>query len=116
MSYNVVFCQSPISSVDREAWKQMDSLIEQQGDVPAIFYELISKLTEKYPCICDLSDDEVDDGVWSDGPLRNNAGHKAIVLGMMYSSVDEVLPFLIQTANALHLVALDPGSESIHRP
>lgn len=64
----------------------------------------------------DLSDDEVDAGVWSDGPLRNNAGHKVTILGMMNSHVDEALPFLIKTSNDLGLVLLDPGTEIIHRP
>ena len=74
------------------------------------------RLIARYPCICTLPDDEVDDGVWSDGPLWNNFGHRAAVLGMSFSRVETVLPFLVETANALGLVVFDWGGPSIYRP
>jgi hypothetical protein len=116
MSYNVAICIEPISSSDKEAWQQLDALIDAEGETPAVFKKLHDRLTAKYPCICTLSDDEVDDGVWSDGPLWNNFGHRAAVLGMIYPRVEEVLPFLVETANALGLVVFDWGGPSIYRP
>src|SRR6478672_9789771 len=100
MSYNVVVCRSPVPEDNAEVWQQMDDLIQQEGPVPPVFETFIDRLTARYPCMCDLPDDEVDDGVWSDGPLRDNAGHRVTVLGIS-NRLDEVLPFVIATANDL---------------
>lgn len=116
MSYNVAVCLQPIPTDDREAWEELDNLIGAKGQPPEVFRELHSRLTDKYPCICTLSDDEVDDGVWSDGPLWNNFGHRAAVLGMSYLRVEEVLPFLVKTSNDLGLVVFDWGGPTIFRP
>jgi hypothetical protein len=116
MSYNVAICPQPIPSSDAQAWQELDDLIKAQGQPPAVFRELYERLTAKYPCICTLGDDEVDDGIWSDGPLWNNFGHRAAVLGMVYSRLEEALPFLVKTANDLGLVVFDWGGPSIFRP
>jgi hypothetical protein len=116
VSYNVAITLPTIPAVDKAAWAEVDSMIDEDGPVAPIFTELLSRLTERYPCICDLPDDEVDDGVWSDGPLRNNLGHRATVLGMVYSRVDEVLPFLIEQSNSLGLIVFDWATETIYRP
>jgi hypothetical protein len=116
MSYNVAICTPPVLADDAAAWKALDDLIDAQGVVPPVFKALHDQLTSKYPCICDLPDDKVDDGVWSDGPLWNNFGHRVAMLGMVYSRVEEVLPFLVQTANALGLTVFDWGGPTIHRP
>ncbi|HTQ61429.1 MAG TPA: hypothetical protein VMI32_14475 [Candidatus Solibacter sp.] len=112
----MAICTEPIPSSDKEAWQQLDALVDLEGETPAVFQELHNRLTAKYPCICSLSDDEVDDGVWSDGPLWNNFGHRAAVLGMVYSRFEEVLPFLVETANELGLVVFDWVGPSIYRP
>jgi hypothetical protein len=65
--------------------------------------------------MCSVPDDEVDDTVWSDGPLINNFGHRAAVLGMSYSRVEEVLPFLVESANALGLSVFDWATKTVHR-
>jgi hypothetical protein len=116
MSYNVAICTPPIPADDVSAWNALDSLIEAQGATPEVFKELHDRLTAKYPCICALSDDQVDEGVWSDGPLWNNFGHRAAVLGMIYPRVEEVLPFLVRIANALGLAVFDWGGPTIYRP
>ncbi len=84
--------------------------------MPAEFRELHGRLTARYPCICNLPDDEIDNGAWSDGPLINNFGHRAAVLGIAYPSVAEVLPFLVETANALRMVVFDWATNTIYRP
>jgi len=116
MSYNVAITLRDIPAIDAAAWTELDTAIDAQGPVPHIFEQLLARLTNRYPCICDLPDEQVDDGVWSDGPLRNNFGHRASVLGIVYSRVDEVLPFLIAQANVLGLVVFDWATETIHRP
>jgi len=80
------------------------------------FIDLIKKLTEKYCCICDLPNEKVDDGVWSDGPLVSNAGNKITTLGVVLSQVDNVIPFIIETSNNLGFVVFDGQTGSIFRP
>jgi hypothetical protein len=41
--------------------------------------------------------------------LWNDFGYRVAVLGMIYSRVEEVLPFLIKSANDLGLVVFDWG-------
>jgi hypothetical protein len=116
MSYNVAITLPELPAADAAAWAEVDAAIDAEGPVPPVFAEFLARLTNRYPCICDLPDEQVDDGVWSDGPLRNNLGHRASVLGMVYSRVDEVLPFLIDQANALGLLVFDWATGTIHRP
>jgi len=101
---------------DDAAWEAVDRLIDTKGAVPQVFRELHDKLTMRYPCICTLPDDKVDEGVWSDGPLWNNFGHRVAVLGISYSRVEVVLPFVVQTANSLGLTVFDWGGPIIYRP
>jgi hypothetical protein len=85
--------------------------------VPPVFRTLHDRLTARYRCICSLPDESVDDeGVWSDGPLWNDFGHRAAVLGMVFSRVEEVLPFVADTANELGLTVFDWAGPSIYRP
>jgi hypothetical protein len=97
MSYNIAICIPPVPTDDDEAWKAVDGLIEAKGPAPSLFKLLHDQLTSKYPCICKLPDNRVDeDGVWSDGPLWNDFGHRAAVLGIIYSRVEEVLSLRYQ--------------------
>ena len=118
MSYNFAILAHPIPDSDQEAWELMDELTERDVDEALpIFHKLVDKLTERHPCICDLSDDEVNElGVWSDGPLRNNIFQESPVLGLASHRAGEILPFVIETANALGLALLDFQTETIHRP
>ena len=92
MSYNVAIVIPPVPSDDGQAWAALDGLIEQPGPRPAVFQELHDRLTARYPCMCAVPEDQIDDTVWSDGPLINNFLHRAAVLGISYSRVEEVLP------------------------
>ena len=115
MSYNVAIVIPPLPASDAKAWAVVNDLIEQEGPRPKVFQKLHDQLTARYPCMCSVPDDEIDDTVWSDGPLINNFGYRSAVLGMAYSRIDEVLPFLIVTANALGLVVFDWATETIYR-
>ena len=117
MSYNVAICTPPLPADDAAAWNQIDELINSEGSPPHIFRELHDALTFRFPCISTLPDDTVDElGVWSDGPLWNDFGHRAAVLGIVFSRVEEVLPFLIETALGLGLTVFDWGGPGIFRP
>ena len=68
-------------------------------------------------CICDLPDEQVDDGPWIDGPLIDNVAHRAAVLGIAPTRVGEVLPFLIETATAMGLTVFNsPPIERVNDP
>jgi hypothetical protein len=114
MSYTVAIVIPPVASDDATAWKEVDKLIEEEGPRPEIFQSLHDQLTTRYPCLCSLPDEKVDDGVWSDGPLINNFSHRAAVLGISLNR-ETVLPFVIETANSLNLVVFDWQTEAIHR-
>lgn len=119
MSYDVAIAMPPIPDDDKTAWQQLDERIDHQGNpgpAPEIFTKLHAQLTARHPCICDLPDDQVDDAVWSDGPLRNNFEYPIAQLGIVYSRADEVMPFLIESANRWGLVVFDRQTEQVHRP
>ena len=116
MSYNIAICLLPVAPSDQAAWNELDPILNEDGDPSSQFVELHARLTKRFPCIRDLPDELIDEGVWSDGPLINNFGPRTAVLGMSYSRVDEVLPFLITTANEMGMTVFDWGTEKIHRP
>jgi hypothetical protein len=102
---------------DALACNALDGSIHEKGPPPPVFRELYFSLTARYPCICTLPDDRVDqEGVWSDGPLWNDFGLRVAVLGITWSRVEEVMPFVVETANALGLTVFDWGGPTIHRP
>lgn len=97
--------------------KYSTALSTSRARLHLFFASYHDTLTAKYLCICTLPDDKVDEeGVWSDGPLLNDLGHRAAVLGMIWSRVEEVLPFLLGTANSLGLTVFDWGGPTIYRP
>ena len=53
------------------------------------FLRLHNTLTDKYPCMCDMDEDDIDECVWSDGPLINNFSKDIAVLGMTNSAASE---------------------------
>ena len=117
MSYTVSITRNNIPQDDTEAWKHMEELYKNDsGKSSKDFIDLINRLTETYPCICDLPDDKIDDGVWSDGPLVNNAGDQITTIGVVYSQVEDVIPFVIETCNGLGFVVFDGQSGTISRP
>jgi hypothetical protein len=116
MSYNVAICLPPVAVDDQTAWAELNAMIGEKGQVPDALQQLHDRLTARWPCICSLPDDEADDGVWSDGPLINNFGQRAAVLGMVYSRVGEVLPLLIERANSMGMVVFDWATQTIYRP
>jgi hypothetical protein len=116
MSYDVAVCTPPVSPNDQRAWEELEQLIDSEGAVPSVFMDYYEQLTAKYPCICSLPVEDVDDGVWNAGPLWDNFGHRVAVLGVVFSRIEEVYPFLVQTANRLGLTVFDWAGPTIHRP
>lgn len=115
MSFDLAFWVGPSPKDDDAAAAEFERLYELYvGDTPVPpVPELLAFLDEimaRYPDLTNLSDEDVDDGVWSDGPLVNNAQGPLLYLGIVWSRVDEVVPFLVERARAHQLVVFDPQS------
>lgn len=122
MSYGVDIILGPLPSSYEDALAIRDELADERdaqlGTPDARFEapspqmrELHRRLTARFPCIVDDSD-----GPWSDGPLINNFGQRAATLGISFSRVEEVLPFLIATALDMGSWVLDAQDEAVHLP
>lgn len=116
MSYVVDIVATPMPPDDAEAWLVAEqirdtALSEGVGLISEVFRELHRRLTARFPCICD---DE--SGPWSTGPLINGFGTQIAMLGIVGARIDEVLPFVIETASGMNLCVLDHQAAEIHRP
>ena len=90
MGFTMAIVIPPVPVDNTEAWARLDGFCEEKGPTPAVFQELHDRLTAKYPCISTLPDDEIDDAVWSDGPLINNFGRRAAVLENTRRAVEQL--------------------------
>jgi hypothetical protein len=115
MSYTFAICNATLPQGYKAAEEEAFRMQEEPEPNQAVFSELMDQLTARYPCICDLADDD-DIGPWSDGPLREESYNRAIVLGLIFSRVDEVMPFVIKTATGLGLSIVDWQTGKVHRP
>ena len=118
MSYTVGLLLTSAHSDDAHAFKEFTALVEVTDieEPHPTFVAVHRELTARFPCICDLPDDQVDDGVWSDGPLINNFGQQQAVLGLMYSTAETVLLFVVKIANKHGITVFDWQIRSIYRP
>ena len=119
MSYTVGLLIEPASPDKVTAFEHFNALVNAR--VPheqphPTFVAVHAELTARFPCICDLPDDLVDDGVWSDGPLINNFGERQAVIGFVYSAVATVLPFVIEVATKHGVTVFDWQTGTVHRP
>jgi hypothetical protein len=117
MSFTLAVWEGPRPSADALAEFERLSARYLGTDDPAPptprVRAFIEAITAKYPDLGDLSDDEIDDGVWSDGPLVGNANGPFFYFGLVWSRVEEVVPFLAETARAHGLVCFDPQSNAL---
>ncbi|AWH88357.1 hypothetical protein [Limnobaculum parvum] len=90
-------------------------MVMDEREKSPILLELHKVLTARYPCLCDCSDDEVDDCPSADGPMINNFNHDMGMLAISFSRVDEVVPFIIEAALALNIIVADAQTNEIHR-
>jgi len=114
MSYNLAIWEGPPSSTDEEAAAEFERLHAKyvsggttEPPSPAI-RAFIAAITSEYPDIVDLPDDRVDDGVWSDGPLLDDASGPFFYCGIVGSFVEDVVPFVARLAAEHRLVCFDP--------
>lgn len=75
--------------------------------------EFLDELTERYPEIDDLDDEDMDDCPWSNAFDRSE-GHAIIC--MRFSLTEEVLPFVEELASEHGLVYFDPQTTVVMYP
>ena len=121
MSYTVDLIVGPLASLDEEAWKQIETLREayydDEREKAQELVELHAILTAKYPCLCSYADDdeEMDNSPWADGPMIDNFSSEMGMLAISFSRAEEVVPFIVESANRLGITVADGQTGEIHR-
>jgi len=113
MSYDLIVCCDVSNSHDAIVWSQLDDLLLEQGEGPAILHQIADLLMDKYPCEREGGDSNSD--VFSSEPLSDCISKNALSLPMAFSRAKEVIPFVVETAHRLNLFVLDPQYEWIYR-
>jgi hypothetical protein len=117
MSYIISITRDNIPKEEKDVWEYLEKLKETENNNSAIdFVDLIKKIIVKFPCICDLDESQEDEAVWSDGPLIENAGENITTLGMVYSSVEYALPFVIEISNNSGFIVFDYQTGIMSKP
>jgi len=110
MSYVIQITKEKLPKAFLAALTKVSKL--KRGGNPSVnFIALVNNLTQKYPCAS-----VIDDSVWSDGPLVNNAGEFILTLGIIYPKVKEVLPFIISQTQSLGMSVLDCQVGKVYLP
>lgn len=119
MSYSIGLQLDSAAAEDRTTFQQFDKVTEtaEFGELPhATFVAVHADLIRRFPCMSEMPDDEIDDCIWSDGPLINNFGQRQGSLNFRFSAVETVLPFVLAIAHKYGITVLDWQTETIHRP
>jgi hypothetical protein len=122
MSYTVDLIVGNLPLENKQAWKAIEELREvyydDKREKSDSLIALHADLTARYPCLCSYDDDNdrADECPWADGPMLGNFAHDMGMLAILFSRADEVVPFIIDKANALGITVADGQSERIFRP
>ena len=97
---------------------EVDPILKALHDVPAPqnprFIELAKRLTARYPCITTTEDEA--QYAWSDGPLNGVCDEAVYGVGILTRRLEEVFPFVVETANDLGLNVHDTVGGETYRP
>lgn len=108
MSYVIHLFSGPMPRTLDDAVQQASHPGEHPRGQNALFIKLAQALTKRYPCITEIDEeDEETPSVWTDGPLNGQTSSTVYVLGVVTDWVDEVQPFVVETATSLGLHVLD---------
>jgi hypothetical protein len=122
MSYTIDLIIEELPFDEKEAWNRVESLREKyygdEREKSPLFLELYKNITKVYPCLCSYADDDpaMDESPWADGPMINNFANEMGMLAIVYSKVDDVVPFVINEAKRLGITVVDGQDGKIHRP
>ncbi len=117
MSYNIAVVNFKLPENYEEAVELVNPLTGiDVEEIESIYKEFHDEVTKIFPCLCSLPDDEIDDGVWCDGPLIDNFTVKAPVIGFSYSKVEEAMPVVGNLALNMGLSVLDWQVSKVYNP
>lgn len=87
----------------------VDRLQSEPPRAPERFRAFAAQLTQRHPCMCSPQAEHMPEErlAWSEGPLDGDTDSAVYGIGLRSSMVDEVLPFVVQTAAALGLNVWD---------
>ena len=117
MSYNIAVVNFKLPEDFEKAVELVNPLaVIDVAEIESIYEEFHDEAIKLYPCLSSLSEDQIDDGVWCDGPLINNFMVKAPVIGFSYSKVEEALPVIGNLALSMGLSVLDWQASKVYNP
>ena len=103
-----------------EAWARLAVLRAAETypctDKAPALTRLVERITRQFPCITKLADDDLHRGVWVDGPIENNIGHKTLTLGILHQHVPDVMMEVAEIAEALNLAIFVHTTGEVVRP
>jgi hypothetical protein len=73
----------------------------------------LDELTQRYPPLSSYTDDTLDESVWMSD---FDVSHAHVLLSVCFSRVEEVFPFVGQTANNHNLVCYNPQGDTVLLP
>ncbi len=115
MSYVLHLWEHPVPASVAEADRIQTRLSTERTSQNPKFIELAKRLTERYPCMTTLEDDDLE-VAWSDGPLDGQTDSPVYSLGVQATMLGVVVPFVATTANALGLTVYDTQAAQVHLP
>jgi hypothetical protein len=117
MSYTLDFWEIPRPQTFAETITISESLRSDQASVPQNpkFLVLAERLTSRFPCTMDI-EVESDHEVWSDGPVDGQSTDHWWGVGILTQHAGTVVPFAVEAARALGLVAFDPQEGKAYLP
>jgi hypothetical protein len=120
MSYSLVFTREAIPYDDQEAlsWvrTQLETYYVDSRPPHPQLKSLHDALTGKYPCLCDLPDDQIDEAVWCCGPLIDDFSHDIAVVFVAFTRLEDVMPFIVETALDMGCAVFDLQGKMVYRP
>jgi hypothetical protein len=115
MSYVLHVWEGPEPTALAEAVRLCSGLLREARPANPKFAALVRQLTERFPDIDTLDEDE-DPGVWTDGPLARNALTAVFSVGVQTHALDTVVPFVVEVARSLGLIVLDEQAGQVCLP
>jgi hypothetical protein len=122
MSYTVDLIVGSLPASDAEAWRAIETLRERyhedKSDKAPALVKLHEQLIKRYPCLCSYAEDDpaMEQSPWADGPMLGNFASEMGMLAIVFSRVDEVVPFIIEQASNLSISVADGQTGRIYRP
>jgi len=116
MTYIVQVWEGHSPASVEEAERIHRQLAGQQMPQNPKFIELAQRLTQRFPCMSTMDEDDAEDAVWTDAPLDGRTPHPCYGLGIRTEALTEVMPLLVAEARALDLVVYDMQAACVHLP